>query len=155
MLLDYVATYPDAIICYHASDMVLHVDSDAAYLAVLPNACSRYAAGHFFLGDTPPPAPAKPSPKPNGAIITNCKTIRGVMASAAETETGGVFGNAQDAIVVHIALLALGHKKQPHLSKQAIPHATVLFTQTYANADQKHGTCARDPPNLLGQREKQ
>ena len=33
------------------------------------------------------------------------------MASAAETETGGVFGNAQDAIVVRIALLALGHKQ--------------------------------------------
>jgi len=65
----------------------------------------------FFLGDTPPPAPAKPSPKLNGAILTNCKTIRGVMASAAETETGGVFGNAQDAIVVRTALLALGHKQ--------------------------------------------
>jgi len=59
MLLDYVATYPDAIIRYHASDMVLHVDSDAAYI-VLPNARSRYA-GHFFLGDTPPPPPTKPS----------------------------------------------------------------------------------------------
>jgi len=109
MLLDYVAMYPDAIIRYHASDMVLHVDSDAAYL-VLPNERSRYA-GHFFLGDTPPPPPTKPSLKPNGAILTNCKTIRGVMASAAETETGGVFGNAQDAIVVRIALLALGHKQ--------------------------------------------
>jgi len=109
MLLDYVATYPDAIIRYHASDMVLHVDSDVAYL-VLPNARSCYA-GHFFLGDTPPLPPAKPSSKPNGTILTNCKTIRGIMASAAETETGGMFGNAQDAIVVRIALLALGHKQ--------------------------------------------
>ena len=79
--------------------MVLHVDSDAAYL-VLPKTRSRYA-GHFFLGDTPPPQPTKASSKPNGAILTNCR------ASAAETETGGVFGNAQDAIVVRIALLAL------------------------------------------------
>jgi len=109
MLLDYVATYPDAIIHYHASDMVLHVDSDVAYLVLL-NTCSHYA-GHFFLGDTPPPPPAKPATKPNGPILTKCKTIRGVMASAVETETGGVFGNAQDAIVVCIALLALGHKQ--------------------------------------------
>lgn len=46
MLMDYAATHPLAIIRYHASDMILHVDSDAAYL-VQPNARSRYA-GHFF-----------------------------------------------------------------------------------------------------------
>lgn len=62
--------------------MVLHADPDAAYLA-LPNAHSRYD-GHFFLNDNLSPPPIKPaSPKPNGAILTNCKTIRGVMASAA------------------------------------------------------------------------
>ncbi len=33
-LLDYAATYPNAFIRYHASDMVLHVDSDASYLSV-------------------------------------------------------------------------------------------------------------------------
>jgi hypothetical protein len=44
MLMDYAATYPLAIIRYFASDMILHINSDAAYL-VLPNARSRYA-GH-------------------------------------------------------------------------------------------------------------
>ena len=40
MLLDFVTTYPDAVILLHASSkMVLWVDSDAVYL-VLPNACS-------------------------------------------------------------------------------------------------------------------
>jgi hypothetical protein len=107
MLMDYAATYPVAIIRYFASDMILHVDSDAAYL-VLPNARSRYA-GHYFLSDRPPPPPTKPSPKPNGAILTVCKTIRGVMASAAEAETGGVYGNAQEALACRISLLALGH----------------------------------------------
>jgi hypothetical protein len=107
MLLDYAATYPLAILRYHASDMVLHVDTDAAYL-VLPNARSRYA-GHYILSDTPPPLQTKPDPKPNGAIMTICKTIRGVMASAAETETAGVFGNAQETIPCRISLLALGH----------------------------------------------
>ena len=47
MLLDDAATYPNAKIRYHASDMILHVDSDVAYL-VLPNTRSRIA-GHYFL----------------------------------------------------------------------------------------------------------
>ena len=34
-LLDYVSTHPRATIRYHASDMILNVDLDAAYL-VLP-----------------------------------------------------------------------------------------------------------------------
>jgi hypothetical protein len=35
MLLDYLATHPDAIIRFHASDMILSVVSDAAYLVLL------------------------------------------------------------------------------------------------------------------------
>jgi hypothetical protein len=34
-LLDYLATHPDATIRYHASDMILHIHSDASYLSVL------------------------------------------------------------------------------------------------------------------------
>ena len=32
MLLDYAPTYPDATIRYHARDMCLYIESDAAYL---------------------------------------------------------------------------------------------------------------------------
>ena len=32
MLMDYAATQPDAVIRFHASDMCLHIDSDATYL---------------------------------------------------------------------------------------------------------------------------
>ena len=32
MIMDYAHTYPNATIRYHASDMCLHIDSDAAYL---------------------------------------------------------------------------------------------------------------------------
>ena len=32
MLMDYTHTYPNATIQYHASDMCVHIDSDAAYL---------------------------------------------------------------------------------------------------------------------------
>ena len=72
MLLDYAATYPLAIIRYHASDMALNTDTDAAYL-VLPNARSRYAS-NYILCNTPPPSLEIPNPKPNGAILTICKT---------------------------------------------------------------------------------
>ena len=68
MLLDYAATYPNVIIWYRTSNMVLHVDSDAAYL-IMPEARSCYA-GIFYLSDWTSPEPVKPSPKQNGPIHT-------------------------------------------------------------------------------------
>jgi hypothetical protein len=52
-LLDYLATHPDATIRYHASDMILHIHSDASYLSV-SHARIRLG-GLFYCGDTPPP----------------------------------------------------------------------------------------------------
>jgi hypothetical protein len=46
-LLDYLETYPDATIRYHASDMILHIHSDAYYLS-LSNARIRLGC-LFFL----------------------------------------------------------------------------------------------------------
>jgi hypothetical protein len=51
-MLDYLATHLDATIRYHASDMVLHIHSDASYLSV-SNARSRLG-GLFFLGNKSP-----------------------------------------------------------------------------------------------------
>lgn len=45
-LLDYVVTYPDAVICLKHSAMILYIHSNAAYL-VLPKACS-HIAGYYF-----------------------------------------------------------------------------------------------------------
>jgi hypothetical protein len=53
-MLDYLATHPDATIRYHASDMVLHIHSDASYLSV-SNARSRLG-GLFFSGEQIPRA---------------------------------------------------------------------------------------------------
>ena len=47
MLLDYLATYPNAELNFYAGNMQLHIESDAAYL-VLPGAKSR-VAGYFYL----------------------------------------------------------------------------------------------------------
>ena len=50
-MLDYAATYPNAFIRYYASEMILHVDSDAAY-NVMPKARSRIA-GYYYLAVKP------------------------------------------------------------------------------------------------------
>ncbi len=61
--LDYATTHPNAIITYHASNMVLTAHSDASYLSEA-NAQSR-AGGHFFMSnDTPRP------PNDNGVLTT-------------------------------------------------------------------------------------
>ena len=70
--------------------MVLHVDSDTAYL-VLPNAKS-YVAGYHYLTSIPP-IPDQ-APTLNAPILVICKTLRHVCSSAAKAETAGVFTNA-------------------------------------------------------------
>ena len=107
-LMDYVYTYPNAFIRYYASDMVLHIDSDAAYL-VAPKARSR-VAGYFQMGNHPN---NKTKTTLNGAIHVECKTLRHVVSSAAEAETAGVFHNAQMALPIRVALQALNHPQPP------------------------------------------
>ena len=63
-LMDYLNTYPSAYIRYYASDMVLHIDTDAAYL-VAPKARSR-VAGFFHLSNHPN---ITKNPKLNGPIL--------------------------------------------------------------------------------------
>ena len=50
-IMDYAATYPNVYVRYHASDIILSIDSDTVYL-VLPQAKSRIA-GYFQLNDNP------------------------------------------------------------------------------------------------------
>ena len=110
-LLAYVATHPNAILRFHASDMVLHVDSDAAYL-VLPEAKSRIAE-HFYLSDHPNNLQPNQTPTPNAPILTEYRTLRHVVASAAEAETGGIFHNARMAITIRQILKILQHPQPP------------------------------------------
>ena len=103
-ILNYVATHPLAVIKYHASPMILHVHSDASYLSE-KKARSR-AGGHFFLS-------AHKSISPNGPVHTVSNILRNVMASAAESEIGAAFTNAQAALPLRQALLDLGHPQPP------------------------------------------
>ena len=84
--MDYATTHPDTTVLLFASDMILHVDSDAAYL-VLPRAHSQIA-GYYYLADKPPLPPEIPEPMINGAVHMECKVVRNAVASAAEAETG-------------------------------------------------------------------
>ena len=67
--MEYLRTYRKAVICVHASDMILQTTVDAVYL-ILPKARSR-AAAHYHLG-------WHDDNRVNGAIYVLCKTIKNV-----------------------------------------------------------------------------
>jgi len=94
-LLDYLATYPNATIRFHASDMIAVCETDAAYL-VLPKAHSRIA-GHYYFTNRKYDY-SKGTITSNGPFHTECKALRRVISSAAEAETGGVFENALNLV---------------------------------------------------------
>ena len=106
-LLNYCATHPDAKIRYRASDMILHIHSDASYLTEA-EARSR-AGGHHFLSDKPNPKPALP----NGPILNIAKILRNVMSSATEAEVGALFLNAKEGTVLRTTLEEMGHPQPP------------------------------------------
>eukprot|EP00804_Cyclotella_cryptica_P014004 CCRYP_002480-RA/>CCRYP_002480-RA protein AED:0.39 eAED:0.39 QI:0/0/0/1/0/0/2/0/237 len=89
--LDYAMTHPDAMITYHASNMIIAIHT-----------CSR-AGGHFFLSED------DPFPCNNGAILTLAQIIKPVMSSAAKAELGALYINAREAIPQQHLLNELGH----------------------------------------------
>jgi hypothetical protein len=101
-MLDYLATHPDATIRYHASDMILHIHSDASYLLV-SNARSRLG-GRFFLGNK-----SNEQETLDGSILNVAAVIKNVVASAAESEIGACFHNAQSGAPLRVTLTELGH----------------------------------------------
>jgi hypothetical protein len=108
-LLNYCASHPDAVVRFIASDMILHVESDASYLSE-PKARSR-AAGYYYLSNMPttPPSATTPQPTANGAINILCQILREVVSSAAEAELAALFHNGKEACPIRIALEELGH----------------------------------------------
>ena len=104
MLMDYLHDHPDAVLRYHASGMILQAEADSAYL-VLPKARSR-AAAWFILGDDPTKTP---NPMSNAPLLILCHTLKHVMSSAAEAETGGIFLTVQRACPIRVTLAELGH----------------------------------------------
>jgi hypothetical protein len=89
-LLDYCVSQEEAILTYHASDMVLAIHSDAGYLN--ESKAQSQAGGHFFLSSD------VQNPQNNGAMLTIAQIIDAVMLSAAEAELGALFINAKEAV---------------------------------------------------------
>ena len=99
----YAATWPNPVITYHPSNMVLQVHSDASYLSET-EARSR-AGGYHFLGtynhlaDHPP----------NGSVENVSTIIDVVCSNAMEAEAAAIFINAQKAVVTCQTLADLGY----------------------------------------------
>ena len=104
MLMDYLHDHPDGVLRFHASDMILQLEADAAYL-VLPKARSR-AAAWFILGNDPT---IHLSPMSNAPIYVMCNTIKNTMSSATEAETGGIYMATQRACPIRVTLSELCH----------------------------------------------
>jgi hypothetical protein len=105
-LLNYCNTHPEPKIRYHASDMILHIHSDASYLSE-NEAKSR--AGFFYMGNSN----NTDKKLTNGAILIVSKFLKHVMSSAAEAEIGAVFINAKEGAVLRTTLEEGGHKQPP------------------------------------------
>jgi hypothetical protein len=86
--------------------MILHIHSDASYLLV-SKARSRIG-GLFLLG--------KKSPEYDtlkGSILNVAVVIKNVVSSAAESEVGACFHNAQSGAPLRVTLTELGHTQPP------------------------------------------
>ena len=105
MLLNYLNAHPNAKIRFYASDMILRIDSDAAYL-VAPKAKSRIA-GFFQCSNKN--LPTNSTTSINGPVHVECRTLRHVVTSAAEAETAALFYNTQTALELINILKALDH----------------------------------------------
>ena len=127
MLLDYMATYPNSLIYYKASDMVLHVDSDAEYIT-MSGARSCYA-GYFYLSDWPSMRLVKTTSKRNGPIHTKCIIMNNVVSSAAEAEVCSNFRNGKTAINMKLSLITVDHK-QPDINQKTDNSTTERFVNS-------------------------
>jgi hypothetical protein len=106
-LLNFCNTHPETKIRCHASDMILHIHSDASYLS--ENEAKSRAGGFFYMNSN-----NKNDKKlTNGAILIISKVLEHVMSSTAEAEIGAVFINAKEEAVLRTTLEELGHKQPP------------------------------------------
>jgi hypothetical protein len=106
-LLKYCNTHPETKIRYHASDMILHIHSDASYLS--EDEGKSRSGGVFYMGN----ATKHDKKITNGAILIIRKVLKHFMSSAAEAEIGEVLINAKEGAVLRTALEELGHKQPP------------------------------------------
>eukprot|EP00957_Ditylum_brightwellii_P083967 6382421-Ditylum_brightwellii.AAC.1 len=90
MLMDYLATYPNAHLCFFVDSMQLHVHSKTVYL-VKPGARSRHAS-YFYLVSHPNLINYNKALN-NATILTKCKTLKDIVCPTAEAECGRLLHN--------------------------------------------------------------
>jgi hypothetical protein len=115
---------------YHASDMILHIHSDASYLSV-SNARSRLG-GLFFFGDKPPQEDTL-----NGSILNLASVIKNMVTPMAESEVGACFQNAQSGAPLRLTLAELGHIQLPTLLRTDNSTTFGILNETIKKKDQK------------------
>jgi hypothetical protein len=103
--LDYASTNPNAVVTYHASDMILARHSYASFLSK-SNAQSR-AGGHFFMSSN------VELPPDNGVVRTILQIIKAVMSLTAEAKVGALFINCREVVPARHVLKFLGHPQLP------------------------------------------
>jgi hypothetical protein len=81
-----------------ATEQTMQIHSDASYLSV-----SNALGGLFFLGNQSPEQDTL-----NGSILNVASVIKNVIASAAESEVGACFHNAQRGAPLRVKITGLG-----------------------------------------------
>eukprot|EP00957_Ditylum_brightwellii_P039641 2998866-Ditylum_brightwellii.AAC.1 len=94
------------------SGMQLCVDSNAAYL-VMPGAKSCFS-GYFYLASKPHSLNYNIALH-NAPILVECCALKNAICSATEAECGGLFHNAQLAVMICAILQAIGHPQGPKI----------------------------------------
>ena len=100
-LLNYAATYPNALTVIRPSSMVLRADSDASYLS--ESQSRSRGAGYWYLGSAEATEPA------NAAVDIVCTILPIVASSAAESEYVALFLNGQKGEPLRNTLYDLGY----------------------------------------------
>ena len=90
-----MATQPDRVIMFKASDMILNVHSDASYLSE-KKAKSRMG-GYFFLGHMPEKSKDIVI---NRSVHVLCGILKLVVCSAAEAELATLFLNMRETKIL-------------------------------------------------------
>ena len=114
-LLYYCHTHPGAKVHYHASDMILHIHSDASYNSEAK--ARSWDGGHFYLGKT---ESVRPTMHNNGAILNTSTIVRNVMASTSEAECGALSNNTNKAVSLRTTLHEMVHPQPRKLNRRRV-----------------------------------
>jgi hypothetical protein len=89
----------------------------------------------FIIGDK-----YKQEDNLNGSILNAASVIKNVVASAAESEVGACFQNAQSGALLRVTLDELGHIQPPHPLRTDNSTAFGFLNETIEQKDQTQWT---------------